>query len=70
MLATTTTCAKPPVMCPTIVEARLTRRLVTPPVFISSPAAMKNGTASSGNDSMPFDIFWTITNMGTFCCQR
>ncbi len=33
-------------------------RLARPPLFISSPASMKNGTAISGKLSAPLMMFW------------
>ena len=35
-----------------------------PPVFISAPARMKNGTASSGKESTPVTKRWAITSSG------
>ena len=40
-------------------------RLVMPAEFIRLPARMKNGTASSGNESMPFTMRWITTKSGT-----
>src|SRR4051794_25408719 len=37
--------------------AKLRMRLASPPVFITSPARMKNGTAISGNESTPLMTF-------------
>ena len=33
-------------------------RFDRPPVFMISPASMKNGTAISGNESAPLMMFW------------
>src|SRR5918993_1728070 len=40
-------------------------RFVMPAEFIRFPARMKNGTASSGNESMPLTIRWMTTKSGT-----
>jgi hypothetical protein len=47
----------PPFTWPTAASATLTMRLERPPVFMISPASMKNGTASSGNESAPLIRF-------------
>ena len=65
MLATTDTCARPPVIWPTRVRAKETSRSVMPPVFIRLPARMKNGIASRGKVSIPPIIRWTIPCKGT-----
>ena len=46
-LPTTLTCARPPVKWPTSACAKRKMRSVMPPVFISEPARMKKGIASS-----------------------
>ena len=53
MLTTMFTCASPPVIHPTRAVANRTIRAVMPPADINSPASMKSGTASSGNESTP-----------------
>jgi len=40
-------------------------RPVMPAMFIRLPARMKNGTASSGNDSTPAIMRWAMTTSGT-----
>jgi hypothetical protein len=52
-LAVTLTWPSPPVKWPTRARAKPKMRSVTPPVFIAMPARMKQGTASSGKESMP-----------------
>ena len=64
MLTTTETLASPPVMCPTRARANLTRRSVTPPFSINSPASMKRGTARSGKESSPYMKFWGMIESG------
>ena len=49
----TFTWASPPRRCPINAWENCTRRMVIPPLFISSPASMKNGIAISGKLSMP-----------------
>ena len=44
-------------MCPTSAMAKLTMRRDKPPAFITSPASMKNGTASSGKLLAPSITF-------------
>jgi len=51
MLATILTCPKLPGMCPTRAFANVNNLRLTPPMFMSSPASMKRGTASIGNES-------------------
>src|SRR6266542_4446695 len=55
--ATITTYPRPPRTCPTSVSATLTMRFDSPPVFMISPASMKNGTAISGKLSAPLIRF-------------
>ena len=47
------TCARPPRRCPIIACANSTKRAVMPPLFINSPASIKNGIAISGKLSIP-----------------
>ncbi|MCY1551451.1 hypothetical protein D9M68_877840 [compost metagenome] len=47
----------PPRLCPTRVSASLTMRCDSPPAFMISPASMKKGTASNGNESAPLTTF-------------
>jgi hypothetical protein len=47
------TCARPPRTWPISDWLKLTIERVMPPEFMSSPARMKNGTASSGKLSTP-----------------
>ena len=58
MLVTMFTCARPPRRWPTSVLAKLTRLIVMPARFITSPVRMKNGMASSGNWWMPAKVRW------------
>ncbi len=53
-----TTKPSPPRIWPTSAMARSTMRRDRPPVFITSPASMKNGTAISGKLSAPLITFW------------
>ncbi len=53
MFDTMVTWARPPRICPTSERAKATMRSVMPQAFISSPAMMKNGMASSVNESTP-----------------
>ncbi|EGE60736.1 hypothetical protein RHECNPAF_13600122 [Rhizobium etli CNPAF512] len=48
---------RPPLIWPTMAMARLTMRRERPPVFITSPASRKKGTAISGKLSAPFSTF-------------
>ena len=48
---------RPPRMCPTQACAMVMMRRLIPPVFISSPARMKKGTASSAKLSTPATRF-------------
>ena len=47
------TWARPPRRCPISAWLNSTRRVVMPPLFIISPASMKNGIAIRGKLSMP-----------------
>ena len=47
------TCARPPRRCPMSACENSTILMVMPPLFMSSPASMKNGMAMSGKLSMP-----------------
>ena len=60
ILASTVTFPRPPAVCPVKVFAILTRRSVSPPRSIRSPASMKQGTAKIGSDSCPVYIAWEI----------
>ena len=42
-----------PRICPTRARAKVTRRVVIPPVFINSPTRIKSGTARRTNESIP-----------------
>src|SRR6056297_2283419 len=62
--ATIETAAKPPLICPTRVLARLTILLETPPLSIIAPASMKKGIARSGKEFAPATIRWGIMETG------
>ncbi|MPN25185.1 hypothetical protein SDC9_172592 [bioreactor metagenome] len=64
MQASTVTIARPPVMKPTRLSARLTRRREMPPLHISAPARMKKGIASSGKESSPVTDFCASISIG------
>ena len=55
-LAPTFTWPSPPCIQPTVARAKLKMRVVMPAVFIKWPARMKNGTAISGKELMPFTM--------------
>ncbi len=58
IVATMTTWASPPRMWPTRTLAKRTSRAEIPPVSMKRPARMKKGTARSGKESRPVNIFW------------
>src|SRR6266851_1112435 len=51
-------------MRPTSATASRTSRSVMPPVFISAPARMKNGTARRGKESTPVTKRWAAVSSG------
>ena len=57
MHAKTVTIAKPPVIKPTKLSARLTSLREIPPLHIRDPANIKKGIARSGNESSPVTDF-------------
>ena len=57
MQAKTVTIAKPPVINPTRLSAKLTNLREIPPLHIKAPARMKNGMASRGKESSPVTDF-------------
>ena len=63
--ATMVTYPKPPRMCPTKAIAKSTIRLDKPPVFMTSPANIKNGTARSGKLLEP-----SITFCANICASN
>ena len=66
MLASVVTTARPPGRCPTSFFAKSTIFCEMPPACMRLPAMMKNGTASSVNESTPFSICCATMIMGTF----
>ncbi len=64
-LAPMLTWPRPPRIQPTSAVAKVKIRSVMPAVFIRLPARMKNGTASSGNESTPLTIRCATTASGT-----
>ena len=63
--ATTTTWASPPRIWPTRVSEKFTRRRVMPPLFMNSPASMKNGIAISSKEFTPTNMRCGKTTSGT-----
>lgn len=57
MQAKTVTIAKPPVINPTRLSAKLTSLREIPPLHIKAPARMKKGIASRGKESSPVTDF-------------
>ena len=64
-LVTTVTWPRPPRRCPTSVRDNSTSLSVMPLMFISAPARMKSGMASSGKLSSEVYIFCGRTSSGT-----
>ncbi len=62
--AVTPTLARPPLACPTRLEAKSTMRRVTPVMFISSPAKMNSGMARRTKESTPDVICWANRTIG------
>jgi hypothetical protein len=60
----TTTIPKPPRICPTVAEARATKRWEIPLVSISDPAKTKRGMATNGKGSIPASILWATVSNG------
>ncbi|MNI39871.1 hypothetical protein D3C73_940640 [compost metagenome] len=58
--ATIATMPRPPRICPTSAMANSMMRRDRPPEFISSPARMKKGIASSVKVSAPMIMFWAM----------
>jgi hypothetical protein len=63
--APTFTWPRPPRIQPISALANSKIRSVIPAVFMRLPARIKNGTASSGNESTPFIMRWATTISGT-----
>ena len=62
--STIDTWARPPTIQPVSSRAKRSSRSVMPLVFIRLPARMKNGTASSGKDSVAPYMRWIATVIG------
>jgi len=60
MLETTFTWARLPGKCPIRTFEKFTTLRVIPPAFINSPARIKNGTASKGNEFNDINNLWGI----------
>jgi hypothetical protein len=61
---TIATSAKPPVIEPTILFARLINRRDIPPPSIKEPAIIKKGIAIKGKDDTAVNIRWATTKRG------
>ncbi len=64
MDVSTFTWPRPPLILPTKTSAILTRRLVIPERFMSSPDSTKKGMARKGKLSNPVNIRWEMSPIG------